>query len=323
MTAWTDFVREYAAKNNVSYKTAMSQASESYKNRNTTQVKRNVAQRGLADIAREAKRDVETKAKEAKKVAEEKEKELRKSEQKKFDEIQEDYDQFYKIRLILDRLPKETIPPQGEERFDNEYMSITYDNGVKKFKQSKAMINRVKEFRDAVKMMGSFPRIKEPKYFSGKSTSDAMMLRNFPPLDNTPVDRYNVYTWKPDAKEWFKTRTKTALDAIEFLKENPEREETRDDGRVVKLYVDQVKQYYWALAKPDKFGFRPLWDFYRREDGGYTPLGVLQSNGTFWRFVYGEYPSKKLEAFYDSIEDYIRRQRPRIPKRAEILDRFF
>jgi len=320
MTAWTDFVKEYAAKNNVSYKTALSQASESYKNRNTTQVKRNVAQRGLADIANLAKRDVETKAKEAKKVAEEKAKELRKIEQKKFNEIQQVYDEFYNIRLILDRLPKETIPPEGEERF---HSSAYLDNGVKKFKQSKEMRNIVKEFMDAVKMMGSFPRIKETTYAPGSSTPDAMMLRNFPPLDNTPVDRYNVYRWKRNAKEWFETRTKTALDAIEFLKENPEREETRDDGQVVKLYVDEVKKYYWALAKPDKFGFRPLWDFYYGEDGGYTPLGVLQSNGRYWRFGYGEYPSKKLEAFYDSIEDYIRRQRPREPKRAEILDRFF
>lgn len=64
MTAWTDFVKKYAAEKGISYKAALSQASEPYKNRGTTQVKRNVAQRGLADIASIAKKDVETKAKE-------------------------------------------------------------------------------------------------------------------------------------------------------------------------------------------------------------------------------------------------------------------
>ena len=69
MTAWTDFVKKYAAEKGISYKAALSQASEPYKSRKpeaetkaetkptqgTVQVKRNVAQRGLADIAAKAK----------------------------------------------------------------------------------------------------------------------------------------------------------------------------------------------------------------------------------------------------------------------------
>ena len=71
MTAWTDFVKKYSAEKGISYKAALSQASGPYKSRKpetkaetkptkgTVQVKRNVAQRGLADIAtKQVKRDV-------------------------------------------------------------------------------------------------------------------------------------------------------------------------------------------------------------------------------------------------------------------------
>jgi hypothetical protein len=65
MTVWTDFVKKYAADKGISYKAALSQASGPYKSRGekpetkkpsegTVQVKRNVAQRGLADIANKA-----------------------------------------------------------------------------------------------------------------------------------------------------------------------------------------------------------------------------------------------------------------------------
>jgi len=65
---WTDFVKKYAAEKGISYKAALSQASGPYKNRGetkkpseaTVQVKRNVAQRGLADIAaKQQKKDTE------------------------------------------------------------------------------------------------------------------------------------------------------------------------------------------------------------------------------------------------------------------------
>jgi len=91
MTVWTDFVKKYAADKGISYKAALSQASGPYKSRGetkkpsegTVQVKRNVAQRGLADIAakqqqkqeevkikkRGAKRDLESIALKARKKA--------------------------------------------------------------------------------------------------------------------------------------------------------------------------------------------------------------------------------------------------------------
>jgi len=67
MTVWTDFVKKYAADKGISYKAALSQASGPYKSRGetkpsegTVQVKRNVAQRGLADIAaKQQKKDTE------------------------------------------------------------------------------------------------------------------------------------------------------------------------------------------------------------------------------------------------------------------------
>jgi len=62
MTAWTDFLREYSQKNNISYGKAMRdpKAQETYKrSKGVVQVKRNVAQRGLADLANKAKKTVE------------------------------------------------------------------------------------------------------------------------------------------------------------------------------------------------------------------------------------------------------------------------
>lgn len=58
MTAWTDFLREYSQKNGISYGKAMRdpEAQAMYKrSKGVIQVKRNVAQRGLADIASKAK----------------------------------------------------------------------------------------------------------------------------------------------------------------------------------------------------------------------------------------------------------------------------
>jgi len=58
MTAWTEFLKEYSQKNGISYGKAMRdpKAQETYKrSKGVVQVKRNVTQRGLADLANKAK----------------------------------------------------------------------------------------------------------------------------------------------------------------------------------------------------------------------------------------------------------------------------
>jgi len=58
MTAWTDFLKEYSKKNGITYGKAMRdpKAQETYKkSKGEVQVKRNVTQRGLADLANKAK----------------------------------------------------------------------------------------------------------------------------------------------------------------------------------------------------------------------------------------------------------------------------
>jgi hypothetical protein len=331
MTAWTDFVKEYAAKNNVSYKTALSQASESYKNRGTTQVKRNVAQRGLADIAREAKK-VMMKPDEATvqvnrnvaqqslaDIAGQAKEEFKAYRDREFKKIRRRYNYYMELLASIDLLPTKSIRPKKGE------YGMSGREGVKKFVIGKEMTKTINTFKKAVEKLGTIPTMKDEPYpFATTISGDIVMLHNtsIHPLKRKFVDNYTVYEWQPNAKEWFDKLTKEALDYYDDIDKGiPEKKEIAEDPRLERKYFKEYDQYYWVLKKPDRFGFTPFWDYYyklNRHDGK-VPIAVRYKNHDFFA-RYNHYPTEASKKFYIDIENRVKREGLSM---KEVLDKFF
>jgi hypothetical protein len=291
MTAWTDFVREYAAKHNVSYKTAMSQASESYKNRGTTQVKRNVAQRGLADIANLAKTSVAKK-------------------------------QSKKQEFI-----KRTGIPEGllQSYVDFLYVSTLYHNVAHKIdKPPKKVKEALRKFHDKILELFRFIPTK-----GNESVEDYFEPSEDYDNDDLGIGEYTdakgEYYWEDDAVTYYinhyTDQAEEVLKEIMALDNDP-------DPRVEKKYLSDYGKIFYALKKPDKFGFTPIWPFSDNksiydslapvEHGSNAPVGLIKPKGRDWFFRF-EYPNKAVEAFYKEVDKFANRG----ASLKDVLDKFF
>jgi len=295
MTVWTDFVKKYAADKGISYKAALSQASESYKSGKskpseaTVQVKRNVAQRGLADIANKAKTSVAKKKQE-----------------------------FIKRTGI----PEDLLQAYSDLRY---VWILYYELDKSKFdKTPKKVKEALRKFQDKIIELFSYIPTK-----GNESVEDYFEPVKDYDNDDLGIGEYTdskgTYYWEDDAVTYYINhyidRAEEVLKEIMALDNDP-------DPRVEKKYLSDYGKIFYALKKPDKFGFTPIWPFSDNksiydslapvEHGNNAPVGLIKPKGRDWFFRF-EYPSKAVEAFYKEVDKFANRG----ASLKDVLDKFF